>query len=257
MAGRLEGRVAIVTGSAGGMGEAIARRFAAEGASIVVSSARSVRDGERVASELPDTVYVQADVADPAAAGTLVAAAVDRWGRLDVLVNNAGISPRLPHPRLTELSDAMWDDVLGVNLIGPWHLIRAAEPHLRAHGDGAVVNITSAAGIRATENNTTIPYHISKSGLNHLTVLMANVMGPAVRVNAIAPGGIETPMWPTDADTLRASVSARTILGRPGRPDEIAEACLFLATASYVTGQVLAVDGGLTVKVIRDVTAEP
>jgi ketoreductase RED2 len=251
--GQLTGRVAVVTGSASGIGEAIARRFAAEGAAVVVNSVRSVGAGERLAAELPEAVYVQADLADPAGADALVAAAVNRWGRLDVLVNNAGISPRLPHPQLAALSDEMWDEVLRVNLIGPWHLIRAAEPHLRAAG-GAVVNVTSVAGLRATENGTSIPYHLSKSGLNHLTVLMANVLGPDVRVNAVAPGGIETPMWPQPADELRASVSARTVLGRPGRPDEVADACLFLARAGYVTGQVLAVDGGLTVKVQRDVT---
>ncbi|SHL46064.1 ketoreductase RED2 [Pseudonocardia thermophila] len=175
--GRLTGKVAIVTGSSSGMGEAIARRFAAEGAGVVVNSARSARAGERVAGELSDAVYVQADLADAGAADALVSAALDRWGRLDVVVNNAGISPRLPHPHLSELTDDLWELVLGVNLIGPWRLIRAAEPHLRAHGGGAVVNITSAAGIRATENNTAIPYHLSKSGLNHLTVLMANVLG--------------------------------------------------------------------------------
>jgi ketoreductase RED2 len=255
-AGPLDGKVAIVTGSSSGIGEAIARRFAAEGAAVVVSSARSAEAGRRVASELPNAVYVRADLAEEGAADALVAAAARRWGRVDVLVNNAGISPRVPHPHLAELSDATWEQVLGVNLIGPWHLMRAAEPHLRRHS-GAVVNVTSAAGIRATENNTAIPYHISKSGLNHLTVLMANVLGPQVRVNAVAPGGIETPMWPKDADELRASVAARTILARPGRPAEIAEACLFFATAGYVTGQVLAVDGGLTVKVLRDVTAPP
>lgn len=251
---QMAGRVAVVTGSSSGIGAAIARRFAAEGAAVLVNSARSTQAGERLASELPDAAYVRADLADPDGADALVSAALERWGRIDVLVNNAGISPKVPHPDLAGLSDDVWEEVFRVNLLGPWHLIRAAEPHLRRHGDGAVVNVTSVAGLRPTENGTAIPYHLSKSGLNHLTVLMANVLGPQVRVNAVAPGGIETPMWPP-GDELRASVAARTLLGRPGRPSEIAEACLFLARPGYITGQVLAVDGGMTVKVQRDRSA--
>ncbi|BBZ15473.1 SDR family NAD(P)-dependent oxidoreductase [Mycobacterium branderi] len=249
--GQLQDKVAIVTGSSSGIGEAIARRFAAEGAAVVVNSVSSSREGKRLAADLPNAVYVQADVAGESDACRLVAAAVERWGRLDIVVNNAAIGPQLPHADLAGLSDELWQQVLQVNLMGPWYLLRAAEPHLRRHGDGAVVNVTSVAGLRPTENTTTIPYHISKSALNHLTVLLANVFGPEVRVNAVAPGGIETPMWPQPADKLRASVSARTILGRPGQPSEIAEACLLLARPGYITGQILAVDGGMSVKVHR------
>jgi ketoreductase RED2 len=247
---QLEHKVAIVTGSSSGIGAAIARRFAEEGAAVVVNSARSPDKGERVAAELPDAVYVQADVGEEA--DKLIAAALDRWGHLDILVNNAARSRLLPHPNLSDLTDDMWVDTFRVNLLGPWHLARAAAPHLREHGDGAIVNVTSVVGTRPTENGTAIPYHISKSGLNHLTVLLANALGPDIRVNAVAPGGIETPMWRAAADELRASVSARTILNRPGVPGEIAEACLFFARPGYVTGQVLAVDGGMSVKVQRD-----
>jgi ketoreductase RED2 len=249
--GQLQGKVAIVTGSASGIGTAVARRFAEEGAAVVVTSARSSDAGKRLAAELPEAIYFKADMAVESEVRALVAAAVDRWGRLDLLVNNAAISPRLAHFDLAGLSDELWHEVLQVNLMGPWYLIRAAEPYLREHGNGAVVNVTSVAGLRPTENNTSIPYHISKSALNHLTVLLANVLGPEVRVNAVAPGGVQTPMWPNPAHELRASVSARTILGRPGDPSEIADACLFFAQPGYTTGQVLAVDGGMSVKVQR------
>lgn len=248
----LDGKVAIVTGSSSGIGAAVARRFASEGAAVLVNSSRSSREGEQLADELADSMYVQADIALEHDAAAVVSAAVRRWGRLDILINNAAISPRRAHADLAGLSDGEWRRVLDVNLMGPWYLTRAASPYLREHGDGAVVNVTSVAGIRPTENVTTIPYHISKSALNHLTIVLANTLGPDVRVNAVAPGGIETPMWPQPADELRASVSARTILGRPGHPDEIAEACLFLARPGYVTGQILAVDGGMSVKVQRE-----
>jgi ketoreductase RED2 len=244
-----EGKVAIVTGSSSGMGEAIARRFAAEGAGVVVNSSRSTEAGQRVAAELADAIYVQADVAQESQAVELVTAALDRWGRIDVLVNNAATAPLIPHTDLDGLTDEVWQHTFGVNLFGPWHLIRAAAPSLRADGGGAVVNVTSLAGLVPTEDLSSIPYHLSKSALNHLTVLLANALGPEVRVNALAPGGIETPMWGDLRDTLRATVSAKTPLARPGSPAEIADVCLFLARPGYVTGQVLAVDGGMGVMI--------
>ena len=230
------------------MGAAIARRFASEGARVVVNSSSSVEAGEALANELPDALYVQADVANEAQARRLVDAALTRWGRLDVLVNNAATSAVIPHENLDALSDEVWWRIFGVNLLGPWYLMRAAAKALRANGGGAVVNVTSLAGVWTAETISAIPYALSKSALNHLTVLMANVLGPEVRVNALAPGGIETPMWGDARDYLRADVTARTLLGRPGLVDEIADACLFLAQPGYVTGQVLVIDGGMGVR---------
>ncbi|HEY8525330.1 MAG TPA: glucose 1-dehydrogenase [Acidimicrobiales bacterium] len=249
--GELAGRVAIVTGSSSGMGEAIARRFAAEGARVVVNSSRSAEAGERVAADLPDAVYVRADVGVRAEAERLAEAALDRWGRIDVVVNNAAIAPMVPHHDLDGLTDDIWQRTLAVNLLGPWHLTRAAAPALRADGGGAVVNVTSLGGIRTTETWTAMAYHVSKAALNRLTELLANVLGPEVRVNALAPGGIETPMWGDGADYLRRDLRSRTLLRRAGHVDEIAEACLFLARPGYVTGQVLTVDGGMGVMVHR------
>jgi len=243
--GRLEGKVAIVTGSSSGMGEAIARRFVAEGARVVVNSTSSVAEGEALAKQLGDAaVYVRADVSKEREGLRLVETAVERWGRLDVLVNNAGTAQVVPHAKLDELTDDIWQRILGVNLMGPWYLMRGAAEALRADGGGAVVNVTSLAAVFSAETVSAIPYALSKSALNHLTVLMANVLGPEIRVNALAPGGIETPMWGAGADHLRKQLEKRTLLHRPGQVDEIADACLFLAEPGYVTGQVLVVDGG-------------
>jgi ketoreductase RED2 len=244
----LEGRVAIVTGSSSGMGAAIARRFAAEGAAVVVNS-RSPEAGERIAAELPDAVYVQADVSVEAEAKRLVDAAVQRWGRLDVLVNNAAIAPMVDHSDLDGHTDEVWQTTFGVNLLGPFYLIRAAAPALRRDGGGAVVNVSSLAAVRPTENSSSMAYHISKSALNHLTVLMANVLGPQIQVNALAPGRIETPIWGDLRETLLASAASTTVLGRAGQPEEVADACVFLARPGYITGQVLVVDGGRGIKI--------
>lgn len=243
--GTLDGKVAIVTGSASGIGAAVARRFAAEGASVVVNSVRSTEAGEALASELPDATYVQADVADPAGVAALVAA-TDRWGRLDVLVNNAGWTKVVPHHDLEGADVELWRRIFEINVFGTWALSTAAMPRLRADGGGAVVNVTSLAGVRPT--GSSIPYACSKAALNHMTALLAKAVGPEVRVNAVAPGLVDTP-WTADWDTVRGAIEAAAPLHRAGTPEDVTEAVLHLATAAYTTGQVLVVDGGTSLVV--------
>jgi ketoreductase RED2 len=238
----LDGKVALVTGSSSGIGEAVARSLAAEGARVVVNSTRSVAAGERVAGELPDATYVQADVADEAAARHLVDATVERYGRLDVLVNNAGTTAVIPHHDLESATPDVWRRIFDVNVIGTWQLTVAALPHLRATGAGSVVNVTSLAGVRQT--GSSIPYAASKAALNHMTLLLANVVGPEVRVNAVAPGLVDTP-WTADWDTVREVVRSSAPMQRSGRPEDIAEVVLGLVRSAYTTGQVVVVDGGL------------
>ncbi len=238
----LKGRVALVTGSSSGIGAAVAARFAELGASVVVNSASSVAAGQQVADELPDAIYVQADVSDPAQAELLVDAAVGHYGRLDIVVNNAGTTAVVPHEDLDAATPDIWQDILRVNVIGPWNVVRAAAPHLRASGDGVILNMTSLAGVRPV--GSSIPYAVSKAALNHLTVLLANVLGPEVRVHAVAPGLIDTP-WTEDWDDVRAAVRERAPLQRSGTPDDVADACVGLISARYATGQVLVVDGGV------------
>jgi ketoreductase RED2 len=234
--------VVIVTGSSSGIGEAVARSFAAIGAGVVVNSARSVEQGHAVAASLPDAIYVQGDVTDSQATRALVDAALERWGRLDTLVNNAGTTAVIPHHDLEAASVDVWRRVFEVNVFGTWSMTLAAMPALQ-EAKGSVVNVTSVAGLRPT--GSSIPYAASKAALNHMTVLLAKVVGPAVRVNAVAPGLIDTP-WTADWDFVRAVVEQTAPLKRVGQPEDVAEVVLALARASYVTGQIVGIDGGLT-----------
>jgi len=250
--GRLAGRAAIVTGSSSGIGRAIAQRLADEGAAVVVNSIRSVDAGQDFAKSLPDAVYVRGDVAEEASAHRLVAAAIERWGRLDVVVNNAGAAVMLDHRDLDAHTDEMWRDMFNVNLLGPWYLARQAVTPMRTVGGGSIVNISSLAGVHPTASGSSLGYGVAKAALNHLTVLLANALGPDnIRVNAIAVGPIETPMWGRAVDEIREVAAARTLLGRPGTPEEIAESCLLFAAPGYATAQVLVVDGGMQFRVPR------
>lgn len=237
----LDGHVVAVTGSSSGIGAATARAFAAVGASVLVNSARSVAEGEAVAASLPDALYVQGDITDPAFPDRLVAAARERWGRLDTLVNNAGTTAVIPHHDLAAASVDVWRRIFEVNVFGTWAMTVAAVPALR-EARGSVVNVASVAGVRPT--GSSIPYAASKAALNHMTALVAKVVGPEVRVNAVAPGLIDTP-WTEDWDVVRDAVRQVAPLKRSGRPEDVADVIVSLAGAAYVTGQVVVVDGGL------------
>jgi ketoreductase RED2 len=246
---RFSGKVVMVTGSSSGIGAATARHFAAEGATVVVNSSSSVEAGEAVAAELRDlghdASYVQADVADEGSRRALIDTAVERHGRLDVLVNNAGTTQVIPHSDFDTASIDVFRHILEVNLLGTYELTKVALPHLRATGDAAVVNVTSVAGVRPI--GSSIPYAVSKAALNHLTALMANVTGPEVRINAVAPGLVRTP-WTADWGPMHDMMQERAAMARSGEPDDIAEAIVGVAANRYLTGQVLVVDGGLTLR---------
>lgn len=239
--GRFEGKVVLVTGSSSGIGAATARAFDAEGARVVVNSARSVEAGEELAASLADGAYVQADVSDPAACERLVEATVERFGALDVLVNNAGVTKVIDHRDLDAVTDDVFREILDVNVLGTWRLTRLAMPHLTATS-GAVVMITSIAGVRPT--GSSIPYAVSKAALNHMTTLLARVSGP-VRVNAVAPGLVRTP-WTADWGALHDAMEHVAPLARSAEPEDISSLVVDIAAAPYVTGQVVVADGGLT-----------
>jgi ketoreductase RED2 len=238
----LQGQVVAVTGSSSGIGAATARAFADAGASVLVNSARSVAEGEAVAGSLADALYVQGDITDAGTPERLVAACLERWGRLDTLVNNAGTTALIPHHDLQAASVDVWRRIFEVNVFGTWAMSVAAMPALRdAHG--SIVNVASVAGVRPT--GSSIPYAASKAALNHMTVLLAKVVGPEVRVNAVAPGLVDTP-WTEDWDVIREVVRQVAPLKRSGQPEDVADMILALARAAYVTGQVLVIDGGLS-----------
>jgi ketoreductase RED2 len=237
------GRVAIVTGSTSGIGEAIARRLAGLGASVVLNSSSSAEAGERLAAELGAAAsYVQADIADAKAPARLVGAALARHGRLDLLVNNAGWTRLIPHGDLEALTDEIFARTFEVNVMGTWRLTKAALPHLRASEDGNVISVTSIAGVRPV--GSSIAYSMAKAALNQMTRLLAKSCAP-VRVNAVAPGLVATP-WTQDWQAQHAGVKAMAPLHRSATADDCAEAALALLRNRYVTGQVFVVDGGLT-----------
>lgn len=236
------GKVAIVTGSSSGIGEAIARRLSGLGASVVINSASSVEAGQNIAKELGDNaLYVQADISDKASGEHLLAATIQRFGKLDILVNNAGWTTAIPHHDLEALTDDIFSRTFEVNVKGTWMLTKAAMPYLKQSEDGNVINITSIAGVRPV--GSSIAYSMSKAALNHMTLLLAKSCGP-VRVNAVAPGLVATP-WTKDWQAQHEGVKAMAPLKRSATPDDCVEATLGLLRTRYATGQIFVVDGGL------------
>jgi ketoreductase RED2 len=238
----LTGQAIIVTGSSSGIGAAVARRLSASGAGVVVNSSSSADAGRAVAAELADAVYVQGDIGDPATASALVAAAQERWGRLDGLVNNAGVTVDVPLADLESVRVEHWEKVLRTNVIGTFLVSQAALPLLRSAADGWIINVTSLAGIRQT--GSSLPYAVSKAALNHLTSIMAKYAPGGVRVNAVAPGLTATP-WTADWHDRKAGVELAAPLHRVATPEDIADACMAVISARYATGQTFLVDGGL------------
>lgn len=233
-------KTALITGSASGIGAETARRLSQSGYRVAVNSSKSIERGARLAGELPDAMYVQADISDPQQAAFLVEKVVKEFGRLDVLVNNAGITRMIPHGDMAAADAQVWRDILGVNVIGTWLVTTAAVPHLRAQG-GTVVNISSIAGSRPA--GSSIPYAVSKAAIEHMTRLLAATLGPEIRVNTVAPGLIDTE-WTADFTEPRRWMEEESPLRRVGTCADVASAVCALVDASFTTGTVLLVDGG-------------
>ena len=240
------GRVALITGSTSGIGVAIARQLANDGFSIVFHSRSSVEAGQQLVREHPGSTYIQADLANQEETKSLVAEVLSQYGRLDVLVNNAGINAVIPHDSLKEANADMWRQLYEVNVIAPWTLIGEAEEALAEASSpqqvSCIVNISSHAGVRP--KGASIPYAVSKAALNHMTKLLAKSLAPNIRVNAIAPGLVSTPMTASwdDAHKLWQECSP---MGRGAQPAEIAELAAVLVSSTYITGEVVIADGGL------------
>ena len=239
-------RVALITGSTSGIGAATARRLARDGYRVALHSRGSADVGKRMANELAGASYHQADLADEQATRDLVASVLQRHGRLDVLINNAGQSVRIPHADLKAATPAVWRRMLDVNLIAPFVLVTEAEPALRKSAEAgrpaSVVNIGTHAGVRP--KGASIPYATAKAGLHHVTRLLALALGPAIRVNCVAPGLVETPMganWPEATELW----NTRSAMRRPAKPEDIADLVAALVANDYVTGEIVIADGGL------------
>ncbi len=236
-------KVALVTGSASGIGAATARRLAADGMTVAVHSRSSRVVGDALAAELGGSYY-QADLGEDAEAAELVPRVLREYGRLDVLVNNAGISWPVPHAELSALTAEDWRRLLDVNLIAPWLLCTAALPALR-ESNGCVVNVTSHAGVRP--KGSSIAYAAGKAALNHVTKLLAAALGPEVRVNAVAFGLVDilfTASW-TEAQELWKTSSP---MRRAAQPSDVADLISALVHNTYITGEVVLLDGGLNLR---------
>ncbi|HUR53247.1 MAG TPA: SDR family oxidoreductase [Gemmataceae bacterium] len=240
-------KVALVTGSATGVGRACAVRFAKLGYAVVVNYSKSKADAEETvklveACGVP-VMLCHATVADDSKVRDMVARAVAEWGGIDVLVNNAGTTHFVPHTDLDALTDAIWDEIFQVNVKGAFYATRAAMPSLKER-KGSVVNVTSVAGIAG--QGSSVPYCASKAALNCMTLSLARAFGPDVRVNAVAPGPILT-RWLEGREAHVEKFLESAPLKRAATPDDIADAVIYLACGTTLTtGQVLVVDGGRT-----------
>lgn len=241
MTGRFAGRQVLVTGGGSGIGEATCRLFAAEGAAVTVLD-RQEDAARRVAADIGGSAAI-ADVRDAEAVTRSVQRAAESMGGLTDLVNNAGVGTAKP---LIAYTDKEWALLIGVNLTGTFHGIRAAAPIMLEAGRGSIVNNASLTGVRPTRGEG--PYSAAKAGVLNLTQTAALELAPAVRVNAVAPGMIHTPL--TDIvvanEAWRTAAESGTPAGRVGTAEEVAQVIAFLASdaASYVTGQTIVVDGG-------------
>ncbi len=251
----IEGKAAIVTGAGTGVGRATALQLADRGCSVLVNYSRSQEAAEAVAAEAEKrgvkALAFKADVSQDEQCVAMVREAERAFGQLDVLVNNAGYTKFVPHAQLDGLDADDWNRILNVNLVGPFQCSRAARELLRAGDDGGEIVMTSSvAGLAGT--GSSIAYCASKAGLNNLTVTLARVLGPEIRVNAVAPGFIDGE-WLAEGlgeayEAIKAGMEAKAPLNKVTTPEDIADAILSLITGTdLITGHVVPVEGGMLI----------
>jgi 3-oxoacyl-[acyl-carrier protein] reductase len=244
--GQVDGKIALVTGGASGIGEACVQTLAREGAAVVISDIDDVRGNDlasAVAAAGQPTIYLRHDVTDEARWQEIVAEIERRYGRLDILVNAAGFTQPVPHADLDALDDAFIDRMFQVNWRGPFAAVRTFAPLLKASGDGLVVSISSIAAFTGVGSN--IAYCAAKAGIDVMTKALARALAPQVRVLAVSPGVVDTAFVPGRGADFNAQVAASTPLRRIGGVEDIAAAITACAThLGYSTGHIIQVDGG-------------
>ena len=244
----LRGAVALVTGGNGGLGSRICHALAREGVSLAIMYNASREAAEALAAEIAARHQVQAtamqcDIAVSASIRALVDEVMARFGRIDILVNDAAYNIAIPFTQLDDLTDAVWEKVMAVNLTGPMRLTRAVAPTMKAQGAGRVVNIASVAGLGPT--GSSIAYAVSKAGLIHLTRCMAVAMAPEVLVNCVAPGLLEGTRATANLDPAQVARSATaSLLKRPADKDDCAEMVVTMCRTGTMTGQTVVIDSG-------------
>jgi 3-oxoacyl-[acyl-carrier protein] reductase len=249
----LKNSVCIVTGSATGIGAACAIDLAKKGARVVINYTKSEADAKATLAECEkhgaEALLVQANVASDADCRRMAQAALDKWGRIDALVNNAGTTKvAFNHADLEALQAQDFQDIYAVNVIGAFQMIRAVEPTMRKQGRGAIVNVSSIAGVMGT--GTSVAYAASKGALNTMTLSLARVLGPQIRVNAVCPGFVET-RWLQGAlgeryEAQRSRVAGNNPLQKVATPEDISNVIVWLLEgADLVTGEFIMVDGGM------------
>jgi len=243
----LDGKVALVTGGSKGIGAATAQVLAAAGARLIITHRDSAAEAEQVLAGLPGTGHraMRASVDDTAAVNAMAQSVREIEGRLDILVNNAGRTKPIPHADLDALDDEFFDMMMATNVRGVFACIRACRDLLQA-SRGLVVNISSVAGLRAKGSN--VGYCASKAAVNNMTVSLARALAPEIRVNAIAPGLIETPMAKMWSPEQKVAMVQNAALKRVGQPEEIGRTVLALAThLTFTTGDIIVCDGGAAI----------
>jgi 3-oxoacyl-[acyl-carrier protein] reductase len=246
----LKGAVALVTGGNGGLGQRICHALAKEGAHTAVMYAQSREQAEGVARELASKYQVNAaafgcDITDRAAVDRLVADVKKRFGRLDILVNDAAFNKAIPFTDLDNLSEEVWDKIMAVNLTGPMRLTKAVAPVMKAQGRGRIVNISSVAGLGPT--GSSIAYAVSKAGLIHLTRCMAVALAPETLVNCVAPGLLEgTRATANLLPEMVARSAAGSLLKKAADKDDCADMVVTMCRTETMTGQTIVIDSGRT-----------
>jgi len=250
----LKGKVVLVTGGGTGLGAVVVRHLAIEGMSVAVHYGRSEQEARKVVEDtralgVPAHAF-QADMNVDSEAAVqdvhrLVASVADRFGRLDLVINNAATTRAVPFPKVEDVTLADWDRVLNVNAKAPFFVAQAATPVLRQNGGGQIINTTSISGIRAS-GGSSVAYSVSKAAAVHLTKCLANALAPDIRVNSVAPGLMRTRWLAHFSEEALAASTERTPLRRTADLDDVARAFVMLAHNESMTGQVVVVDAGIT-----------